>query len=1239
MANAFELSGAHSTKQTRFAPLWTSSFVSGLYTQRNPLRGSQARLYEKFYPFYDAMLAGSNVEISNRLTPIRRPGNSVYNSATWTNVDYFYGWNKFSTTSESIEVIVDTATAFYDGTGPSTQTLLFTKSPGAGQTSFQSVGNVLYFGDGVDMGKIIGTLSSWTANTAFPIGTVIIDSNGNLEQLTNTIVPIATVATDSHVPQNVTITYSGGTDLTTVVSNGLTGVFVGLTTATWLNGKTGTITNVTSSSVTMSTTVTGHASYGPAPDTGYFLITQGGNPVTGPTQPVWNTMLLGTTNDNTAQWTNRGNPVENFGIAAPTTAPNIIVQGGAGVSWQPNTFYSNAQVIVDSNGNLQSVTTAGLSGTTVPTWATIDGHTTVDNTVTWTQLETAAELTWAANTAYTTAKPYILANASGTSCLFQAVTSTFPVFKLVGGAYVTSSFYMHNHSFANQCELRNPADGGNNPGSGSYPLITSATGNSVLFNPPQFNGTADPNVQPMEWATLNAAGNITGYTVPYSGATQNYNMIVTFTLTFPTAGQYTFTINHDDGMFWAIGLGGTGGTQQPSLISGPTNCAAPAATRTALNGYMFSGLNGVGANNPQSGYANDTYVVNIPTAGDYPVEIDYVQWENAQALVMYCQGQTPIPGTPTTGTVQPIWPAWTTAFAPAYPSVSETNNSAPSGGSGPGPLSWNNIGPAADYVWHASTNFFTTANSTIVDPNNNTEDPYRAGVTGTNIPTFATGINQLTNDNPNLIWINQGPAAAPPVGTLSTFNGGWTYYISLVNSITNTVSGESPASVSTGNHIGFNDVHVSGGLPAVVDPQVDYVAIWRTEDGGAAPADFLIPGKGNVIWTVPLAVYQASGYNDTTPDSGLDLELESPLPGTATPPGSLTGPFQNLRGQGINLAYHLNRIFFSIGNVVYWTAGPDITAGNGLEGVPATNNATFPSLVKHLVPTSIGLFVFTVSDIYLISGNGTASNPLFPLPYLPGKGISTYNAVAVNGTLMYIFSTASSVMAIDPNGGFYDLGFPIGDQFRLSNWHSANVYMAWHEYGEDVALFVADGATGWFRGNPTPSPESGQTWSPFASIVGGVLAVNSIETTPGVKNLLLGPITSGPILKRDLTTNADNGTSYLANFTIGNIVVAQPGQVGELAFITTDSPAIGTKPTVSVLLDEISGVFDEIQDPTNDPPQLDPSGTLYSLRFFLLRGNEPAKARSLQIQVSWPQENAANELYSLTLYGGYATER
>jgi hypothetical protein len=1222
MPNQLSLAGAQETKPVHFAPIFTNRFFQGLWTQRNPLRDAgSTRIEEKFYGTRgDAMIAGSNVEITTRLTAARRPGSSVYNSNTFDDVDAFYEFRLFNTNTEEIKVMVDTATGgtndagvLYDGTGPSNQIAVWEKSAGAGQTYMQYVANILYFGNGVDQKKWVQTLDTWTASTSYAIddlSTFIIDTNGNLQQL------IATVQTTiSHVAVS-----SDLLTLTVAASSGLTVgdqyPIWGLTTATWLNGSI--VTVVSKPSSTTFTADFTHANYS-ANDTGAVAVLVGGSPETG-SSVSWNSSSTAPNNitiDNTAIWANRGSPIENWGIVGPTVAPSFATGVGSS-GWQENTFYANNEVVVDSNGNLQQVTTAGTTGSTVPTWATTDGSTTTDGTVIWTQLETAAELTWAASTAYTSPKNFLVASAAGTNCLFQGVASSYPVIEEVGGVYVTDNFYMHQHQFAGQCELRNPTDGGNNPGSGSYPLLTPSvtTGNSVLFNPPQLAGT-DPDV-PMQQATLNQAGQITGYTTPYSGATQNYNMIVLFTLTFPASGNYTFNINHDDGMFW--GIGPSSGSQ-PTYFSGPNSCPAPVATVTALEGYPV-----IGANN-YSNYNTDQFVVNVPAAGSYPVEIDYCQSQTEQTLCFYCQGQTPIPGTPKTGATEPVWPAWSTswAFAPAYPSVNETNNAAPGGGSGPGPLSWNNLGPTADYAWRAKTQTILTP--TIIDSNNNTEDPYEAGVTGTVEPTWATGINQLTPDNPNLTWINQGPGAAPPAGTVSTYNGGWSYCIALVNSLTDTVSNAGPVTVATGNFVGSTGVTISGGLPASIDPQVDYVAIFRTQDGGATY--YLIPGIANSVYTTTLAQYQANGYVDTTLDADLNILLEPALAEQNTPPP--TGI--------INLTYHLGRVFGSVGNTVYYSDGPDTPIGNGNEAFPPLNTCVFPSLVKRIVPTSIGAIVFTVSDIYLIGGSGTSSSPIFTQPYATGIGLLSYNALAINGTTIYLFTADSQVVSLDPSSGLSQIGFPIGDQFILSNWSPANAYVTWHVSGStDHALYVSDGQTGWFRMTPTASPESGLTWSPFATITGGCKAVQSIEVSPGVHNLLIGPASTGEILKRDLTTYADNGTPYPATFTIGSIVLAQPGQVAELAFITTDASAIGSQPQLSVLVDEISGNAEALPRFTNDPPQLFPPMSLYSQRFYFSQSQQPAICRHLQLKITWPSESAGNELLSITLFGGYLQE-
>ena len=125
---------------------------------------------------------------------------------------------------------------------------------------------------------------------------------------------------------------------------------------------------------------------------------------------------------------------------------------------------------------------------------------------------------------------------------------------------------------------------------------------------------------------------------------------------------------------------------------------------------------------------------------------------------------------------------------------------------------------------------------------------------------------------------------------------------------------------------------------------------------------------------------------------------------------------------------------------------------------------------------------------------------------------------------------------------------------------------------------------------------------------------------------------------RDLTTYEDNGSPYNATFTIGSIVLAHLGQVAELAFLTTDATQIGSKPFISVLIDEIAGDFENLPRFTTDPPQLFPPDSLYSQRFYFSQTQLPAICRHLQMQITWPAENFGDAILSVTIFGGYMQE-
>jgi len=1144
MPNLLQLSGAQTTKQTRFASIYTGRWSSGLWTNRSPLRDANTtRLVEKFYgPAGDALIDGLNTEVTNRLTLARRPGNVLF-SDTWDAVNLFYEFHAYHTLDpqvipqEHIHIMVDTDPDLWSLV-EGVRELIWFKSAGAGQTYMQSVGNSLYWGNSVDNKKWLhpiyewAPLNDWRTATTPILSTYIEDTAGNLQQL---------------IVQGVS----------------------GSTPPTWSN-----------------------------------VIPQVGNDFQG-----------GITVDGTAQWVNRGPTVENWGIVAPNGTITTSFAGG-GVAWQPGTRYSKPGVIIDSNGNLQQVTTAGKSGDTAPTWNTTLSGTTTDGTVVWTMIQTAASLVWQAHTTYADGA-YVV----GSGNLFQGSQ----------GNHVTVSEPI-------TCWIWNFISGDNGRFSRTYPATgpaaTSTAGNIYTIQSPG-------NSQPFIWFVTNGAGETTSEPVPFGSFPTNYSIAMYGSLNVPVAGQYTIGINHIDGMIFGVG---GGATQVSGTLNDPFN-----HTVTAVNGYPVMMSNNIRFDDP----VTDTCVVNFPTAGVYPIEIDSAYANNGAAGMqssLFFNGQTPTPPPVESGSTEPIWPAWTSTYAPDYPTAYEGASHQ---------ITWKNLGPVGDFVWQADTTF-TLPGRTIIDSNGNTEYPYRTGTSGTTQPTWATGLNQLTLDAPNLIWINQGPITTPPAGTLSTYNGGWQYAIALVNTLDQTVSNCGNLSVPTGNFIGQEGVVLppAAGLPtdlSTIDPQADYVAIFRTTDGGATP--FLITGyievgspatQVAVPWTIKLSDYIQNGYTDTATDEQLNNLIAGPIAGENTPPG--TG--------AINLAYHLNRIWYSIENFVWWTSGPDTPAGNGVNGSSPTNFAALPSKVVKLVPVAIGMLVFTVEGIWLIQGNGTATSPLQgAIPWMPTIGVLHYNAVAVDGSIIGLFTTEKQFLILDPSAGVVDAGFPIGNLLRKNNglpgtsWNPATAYVTCHTEGEDHAFYLADGTNGWYRLMPTPSPEVGYTWSPFAYInqnqspFVGAQCVQSVEVEPGIHKLLIGPASSGAILNRDIDVFSDNGVAYDSWATVGSAVLVQPGQLALVMFVATDSVKIGRPLELGVLMDEAypyyKGPVEVLKAWEPDPVNILPASTsILGQRFYLDNLREKAAVcRHMQIQIRFGDtDTVQNELLSMTIFGGYIPE-
>jgi hypothetical protein len=115
MPNNLQKAGAQTSKPARYGVLWHNNFYLGVVTQRNPLHSFLQHIEEEFYGNQPCLISGLNTEISTKLTLIRRPGHTVYNSSTFPQINRFYE-NRLSisngaqtSTSESIQIVADCA--------------------------------------------------------------------------------------------------------------------------------------------------------------------------------------------------------------------------------------------------------------------------------------------------------------------------------------------------------------------------------------------------------------------------------------------------------------------------------------------------------------------------------------------------------------------------------------------------------------------------------------------------------------------------------------------------------------------------------------------------------------------------------------------------------------------------------------------------------------------------------------------------------------------------------------------------------------------------------------------------------------------------------------------------------------------------------------------------------------------------------------------------------------------------
>lgn len=1114
--------------------------------------------------------------------------------------------------------------------------LLFAKGAGAGQTLFQAVAGILYAGDGIDTWKYT------PLNPNFPPGSTVSVWNWGI------VAPTAQPSVDIVASGAASTIWQANTIFSTM----------GLTLDSF--NQAWQLIGVNADGSNTAGAVFGTAGNG---------------------QPAWNQTLFGTTTEGSGTpivWKNVG---QLLGWQANFSYGVSHLAGVAGLT----AIYDQASDSVYCNFTGHGGLT--VSGTTKPPFNGVAGSIFHDNQCVWFFVGTSAQMrAWQPSTAYnnwvgtgTTGtgfagiptncaiEPFILPPPPDQPVYLQVPTNTGT------SGTATSPFLVNSGAgtqqpdgqllwlslgsavwTANTNYIRWQAQGT------PFGCVTDGVNMQVCTTSGVTDATKPGTVNSSLTAVANASGGNTAYTGTFSPTLSVGRSVVISGFT-NAANNGTFSVVSCSGTTLVVNnAGGVAETHAGSLVYNPWGVAYGATTQDGSVTWVSVG--------PQVTWvagSSTTGIWNLPHSGFQPPQASQAfggsEVNSSTSLV-----ETTV-SSGKSGTVQPTWSALKgytddggtplTLTAVAVSGGLATYTGTITGGGS------NALAGLAFVV----TGFTNAANNGII---------YITASTTTTLVCNATGQvaeTHVATATHNLIWFAE---SAVTLNSLS-WSSGLAYAYSFkarafddfysplpvgggnippgstfgalgppTGSATDAVSTASPAFVIVGANAGA--VNTVSGLGST-DPQVDTIIIWRSADSAAGSSQMFelteIPAPKPIG-----GVAQPWSFQDFLPSTptalfpGLNIDIPAPINDVNDPPFAGFLP----------MAYNFQRIWGGLGQSVAFSGGPDTLVGNPNEAFAPADNLPFLAPVIRLVKTPQGLVTFLPDSVEVIGG-GPQTASFFSVTWAPGIGLMNYNALDVLAGEIYFFSSDNQFRIMTPSLNISNAGFPLGDQFANmpssgvsdATWNANNVYVASHQNGTDNCIFVADGSTGWYRLNPRQVGAYQTTepvWSPFAAITNGCTMVQSVQTSPGIKKLLIGAATAGQeILQRNLSVFTDNGTPYDAFFVMGSIVLAHPGQLAILKFLEFDFSGVSFQPTISYLLNEISGSFTPFTlAPVFDPPSLYGTtvtpATYSPNRYYFLGNASIARCRHMQIKVDFGTSSTGDEMYDMTIFGRIMVE-
>ena len=477
------------------------------------------------------------------------------------------------------------------------------------------------------------------------------------------------------------------------------------------------------------------------------------------------------------------------------------------------------------------------------------------------------------------------------------------------------------------------------------------------------------------------------------------------------------------------------------------------------------------------------------------------------------------------------------------------------------------------------------------------------------VASFTGAVNFSIDYMQITIYSSGGPVVSLVGGTLVAQTG-YQYQMCYGNSFSGHVSSPTPPS----NVVvpATNGVQIS--LVASTDPQVNQIRVFRTTDGGGQP-----------YFELPTSPYPNTTANvvDNATDNTLQIKNICPLPHfNDPPPTGLVDP-----------VWFSGRLWGHVGNVLYFSSGPDITLGNGPEAWFPVYQFALPTTIIRKFPLPNGMVIETVDDMFVVRGIDTFSFTVNE--FMRDIGMRNWNAADSDGSNIYIYTTDRQMLLLNANG-LQSISGAVSD--IIANVDPSVAYVSTFRYtARNTLLFLGDGTT-----NLYPYNLSQQAWCPIQVPSVGVRAIGSIETQPGIYNFLTGKTSTNlTIGQRSISTFSDEGTTYACNAVFGPIPFADSltlAQIRDIVVATATGQGQAI-PSVGVLANEISGTFQALQVTSSEPPELSatPSQSFLNNRYSWMATTLPEYVNFMELQLSWPSLATADELYLWAIGGSQTT--